>query len=374
MKKSGFTLVELLAVIAILAILVIIALPNVMSMFNNAKKSSFETEVKQIYKLSMSQWMSDNLTMASEIVYSQCDSGCNNPIKSMDARSNLNYYVKISGTGKVTELYVTDGTYQYKYSGNDLKQEDIKDIKIVAELNENEILKINKNVIDDINSGSGISKCVISGCNKSLKETELIIDGEHFYVVSSDSEKTVLLTKYVLKKDGNNYVQDSNESNVNIVKERFIDSKNLAYWDKKKAKYVDDLYGWDDSSSAEGLLSPYNNNGAAYCKSSTSSNCAYVFDSNAVNIYPIINAYVNKIAMSTGKTITGRLMKLEEANKLSVDILKDKKTNEYWLGSAKNYAEIWPVDYYGRLYSNSWNNAGQKKAIRPVIIVNTLDL
>ena len=38
MKKRGFTLVELLAVIAILAILVLISLPNVVGMFNNAKK------------------------------------------------------------------------------------------------------------------------------------------------------------------------------------------------------------------------------------------------------------------------------------------------------------------------------------------------
>ena len=35
MKKQGFTLVELLAVIAIMAILVIIALPNVLKMFND---------------------------------------------------------------------------------------------------------------------------------------------------------------------------------------------------------------------------------------------------------------------------------------------------------------------------------------------------
>ena len=48
MKKRGFTLVELLAVIAILAILVIIALPNVMGMFNNAKKNTFLTEIKKI--------------------------------------------------------------------------------------------------------------------------------------------------------------------------------------------------------------------------------------------------------------------------------------------------------------------------------------
>ena len=50
MKNKGFTLVELLAVIAILAILVIIALPNVLKMFNQAKKDTFLTEAKTIYK------------------------------------------------------------------------------------------------------------------------------------------------------------------------------------------------------------------------------------------------------------------------------------------------------------------------------------
>ena len=48
MSKKGFTLVELLAVIAILAILVIIALPNILKMFNNAKKDIFLTEAKNI--------------------------------------------------------------------------------------------------------------------------------------------------------------------------------------------------------------------------------------------------------------------------------------------------------------------------------------
>ena len=43
MNKKGFTLVELLAVIAILALIVIIALPNVFSMFNEAKKDTFLT-------------------------------------------------------------------------------------------------------------------------------------------------------------------------------------------------------------------------------------------------------------------------------------------------------------------------------------------
>ena len=61
MKKNGFTLVELLAVIAILAILVIIALPNIMSMFGDARKNSFTTELKEIYKVAQQQWISDSL-------------------------------------------------------------------------------------------------------------------------------------------------------------------------------------------------------------------------------------------------------------------------------------------------------------------------
>ena len=140
-NRKGFTLVELLAVIAILAILVIIALPNVMSMFNNAKRSSFETEVKQVFKLSKSEWMSDSLNSSGEKIYSKCDSGCNNPLNNMDVRNDLSYYVRLDGTGKVTDLYVTDGTHQYEYKGDDLKIENITDIKIVANISEEE--KIN---------------------------------------------------------------------------------------------------------------------------------------------------------------------------------------------------------------------------------------
>ena len=57
MNKKGFTLVELLAVIAILAILVIIALPNVLSMFNQAKEDTFATETKEMVKIAQQQYL-----------------------------------------------------------------------------------------------------------------------------------------------------------------------------------------------------------------------------------------------------------------------------------------------------------------------------
>ena len=72
MNKKGFTLVELLAVIAILAILVIIALPNVMGMFNESKKNSFTTELKEIYKVAQQTWMMDSMTETKDQVYSRC--------------------------------------------------------------------------------------------------------------------------------------------------------------------------------------------------------------------------------------------------------------------------------------------------------------
>ena len=61
MKKKGFTLVELLAVIAILAILVIIALPNVLKMYNDSKKNAFMTETQTLAKEVSSKYISESM-------------------------------------------------------------------------------------------------------------------------------------------------------------------------------------------------------------------------------------------------------------------------------------------------------------------------
>ena len=128
MKKKGFTLVELLAVIAILAILVIIALPNVMGMFRNAKKNSFLTEVKEIYKTAQQQWMMDSMMNTNAMLYGRVNNalgtGCSKMLD-MSGRTELDYIVKIDKSGNVTQLLATDGTYSYTSPAGNLKIEAI---------------------------------------------------------------------------------------------------------------------------------------------------------------------------------------------------------------------------------------------------------
>ena len=147
MKKNGFTLVELLAVIAILAILVIIALPNIMSLFNEAKKNSFTNELKNIYKTATSQWMTDSMFETSEKTYARSKNrNCANQLH-LSGREELEYYIKMNKNGDVVNYYATDGTYQYSYNGPGVKIEDITDVVQIAKITDpTKILNINCNV------------------------------------------------------------------------------------------------------------------------------------------------------------------------------------------------------------------------------------
>lgn len=105
MNKKGFTLVELLAVIAILAILVLVAVPNVLSMFNKAKKDVFLTDAKNVYKEISKKYISESMrgNNISSI------SNDNNKLD-MDT-SDLKYSVKLDSKGNITDFQVSNDTY-----------------------------------------------------------------------------------------------------------------------------------------------------------------------------------------------------------------------------------------------------------------------
>ncbi len=144
MKKKGFTLVELLAVIAILAILVIIALPNIMGIFNNAKKSSFLTEAKRIYRGAEQAYVKDAFSSSGSKIYAKCKNGCSNELD-MDVRDDLEYYIEINSSGKIVKYYIKDNSYQFKYDG-EMTINDIKDAQDIGILSESEILVIDNSV------------------------------------------------------------------------------------------------------------------------------------------------------------------------------------------------------------------------------------
>ncbi|MCI7559284.1 MAG: type II secretion system GspH family protein [Clostridium sp.] len=116
MKNKGFTLVELLAVIAILALLVIIALPNVLKMFNQAKKDTFLTEAKNIYKEISKKYISE--TMKGNKI-----NNISNTNNKLDLESNnLKYNVKLNNDGSIKEFEVSNGTYCLSGKFNNLSE------------------------------------------------------------------------------------------------------------------------------------------------------------------------------------------------------------------------------------------------------------
>ncbi|MBQ6285718.1 MAG: prepilin-type N-terminal cleavage/methylation domain-containing protein [Bacilli bacterium] len=130
MKKKGFTLVELLAVIAILAILVIIALPNVLSMYRQARQNSFENEVKEVFRTAQQQFLIDSMTpttSGTSKIYANVGS---NP-KKLDLQgggTNFKYCIKLNEEGAVTQLIVSNGTYIYTNKDSELKLTDAQSI------------------------------------------------------------------------------------------------------------------------------------------------------------------------------------------------------------------------------------------------------
>ena len=119
--KRGFTLVELLAVIAILAILVIIALPNVLNLYNDAKKGSFQTEVQTIYKTAQQEF----LLGGKEVEYyrsagNACStSGTTLKSLSLQGTKSIDYYIKIDANGNIKEYYVADAAFAFSYKASD---------------------------------------------------------------------------------------------------------------------------------------------------------------------------------------------------------------------------------------------------------------
>ena len=216
MKKQGFTLVELLAVIAILAILVIIALPNVLKMFNDSKKNSFLTEAKTVYSEAGKKYISDNITSPSnnEHIYCKSKTDSLNPL-SLSGRG-INYYIKTDSNGNVNTVVVWDDT---RYLAK-------KDSKIdVTSLTES------KDITDDIKNATCDNILEASGLIKkidySFTENDLLIDiNDNISISFKDSVNINVLNSVKYKVDLFSKDYSDYQSDVTIYEETSTDKTN----------------------------------------------------------------------------------------------------------------------------------------------------
>lgn len=133
---------ELLAVVLILALLLLIAIPFIMRLIESSRRNLFVSEVKKIYNVAKETWVYDSSDDTIERIYSKCSKEeCPHQLD-LIIRDNMEYFVKLSDSGKVIELYASDGIYQFGYKGKNLRSKEIKDPQVIAGLDEDDIIVI----------------------------------------------------------------------------------------------------------------------------------------------------------------------------------------------------------------------------------------
>ena len=249
-NNKGFTLVELLAVIAILAILVIIALPNVLKMFNDAKKNSFLTEAKTVYSEAGKKYISDSITSPGNNEYIYCKSKTDSlNLLSLSGRG-INYYIKTDSNGNVNTIVVWDDT---RYVAK-------KDSKIdVTSLTES------KDITDDIKNATceNISEVVglVDKIKPEYKVTGSVTfeDRQHLSLnikMNNMNDSTFSKVKYVISRKlnyettytkVNEYVATNKAEGFNYT---FLDETNSYSMDTKYQvlAYTDDNRKIDETS------------------------------------------------------------------------------------------------------------------------------
>jgi len=221
---------------------------------------------------------------------------------------------------------------------------------------------------------------------------------EDFYVISSDSQKTVLLAKYNLlvgysNNESTNYEDTYMSPSTPGYGLQSVDAVGYDGSSYYSTLAFSSTNYWDDGNGT--LLSPYNENGASYSGNPYPNvyNNSYVTEPNFENYgfytsgYSIayyVEQYKAKlIEMGAPSTITGRLLTFEEATSPSIGCDADQNTcpqdsfitdTSFWLGSANSDGDVWDVGSDGSYFSGNSYEVGDNYGVRPVIEISTSEI
>ena len=199
-KEKGFTLIELLAVIVILAILMVIAVPKILNVIENSRKSAAEISAK-MYIDSINKLSTLNSFDSNE--YKIIEDGENIDVSSISDK------VKIKGTKptfgkvtivnkKVTKAYLCVDNYMVNYDGVTTKASNGCDVII-----SNIIINAKENIKKEIFAGETIKLSVTTDPEnvkvdyKSSDETIATVNADG--IITGIGNGTVIITAY--KKD-----------------------------------------------------------------------------------------------------------------------------------------------------------------------------
>lgn len=147
MRKNGFTLVELLAVIAIIAILSIMVAPNVIKTFNNTKKQNFVTETREVCREASNKFIRENILTVQETDYYKFGNDETHSLL-LNGRSEFKYFVKVNTDGEVVGILTWDDTYTIKITNsNGIEPNNITDSDIVSGVDTTDMTVVKANNI-----------------------------------------------------------------------------------------------------------------------------------------------------------------------------------------------------------------------------------
>ena len=202
-KEKGFTLIELLAVIVILAILMVIAVPKILNVIENSRKSAAESSIKLVKDAIKTQVTSGSIMGTS---FTSNDDGC----------YTFNFDDQTSGNAKELQLKNKEnitGTIKYcngNFTNNTLVF-DGQDMKtIVCKRAEEKTLHTDgTHTFGSIGSKGTLSSGDAFDCNVNGDKT-YDSETERFYYVTDMDDSTAVLIYY-------NNVEKGKPSNSKLV-------------------------------------------------------------------------------------------------------------------------------------------------------------
>ena len=194
MKRKGFTLIEMIAVIAILGILVLTVLPNILKIYRNSKKMAFIDEAKVVYSKVTDDFVL-NKTKGKRVNYVSNEEE-NHYTLDLQNEKDLKYTITLNNKGVVTGFLLKNTEFCIVGVGDFLNDYTIEQ------------------VIDLRDNGNGVDEEETQKC-----EIEVFQDGTELYLdlvnKISDSDEGASLAKpdlLTLKYGSGWYDRETKES------------------------------------------------------------------------------------------------------------------------------------------------------------------